>query len=360
MQVCRNRRIHYLCEYIFPHSIEMKHIYTLIAAIFALALSSCSKSDHFSIGGTIDGVGMQSVTLTYYADGGLKRVTQAAVDGKFAMKGHSATPTLCLLELSDGTELATMVVSDGDKMKIKASLESPLATEVKGNGTSSKIARWIADNAEKIASGNAADINSAIAEFVGDNKSDLAATALMVTRFQTPGYETMADSLLTLISVDARPAAVVQNFSAVLASQLNQRSSVEVKPMSMYARNDSTFYFNPSRHSLSFLAFMSPAYAGRDSITPHLRNLEKRYPSRRLEIIEISTAADSALWKQSTAPDSATWTQAWAPGSIAANAIQKLAIPRNPYFIVADSVGVQLYRGSSISEAEKLITTRLK
>ncbi|MCM1483063.1 MAG: DUF4369 domain-containing protein [Muribaculaceae bacterium] len=333
----------------------------LLALVAALILSGCGKSDHFTVGGTIEAAGMQTVIVTYYASGGLKRVSQPAVDGKFNMKCESPVPTLCLVELSDGTQLASVIASNGDNIQIKASLEEPLLTEVKGNSSSSKLARWTRDNAELITSGNAEAINRSIAEFVRDNKSDMASSALMVTRFQSLGYETLADSLLTLISVSARPAPVVQNFSAVLSSQLSRKGSTNIVPMTVYTRNDSTYFYSPTAHTISMLAFVGDDRAGRDSITSSMRALCREFPAkRRLDIVEISTARDSAVWKSATARDSALWHQAWAPGTVASATISKMSVPRLPYFIVADSTGAQIYRGPSITEAERIITSRLR
>lgn len=338
----------------------MKTIYSFLTIIAAIILSACSKSESFSVGGVIEGAGMQTVNMTYYAAGGIKRVSQTAVEGRFAMRGNSATPTLCLIEMSDGTPLATVIAENGDKIELKASLESPLLTEVKGNRSSSKLAKWTKENAELLTSGNQDAINRAIAEFVGKNRSDMASTALVTTRFQTPGYESMADSLLTLISTSARPAAIVQNFSAVLATQLNRNAGTAVVPMTFYTRNDSTYFYTPGGHSLSLLAFLSSESAGRDTITSRMRSLRQRYTPRRCDVIEVSLAPDSASWKQSTARDTASWRQAWGPGSIAGSTLTKLSVPRYPFFIVADSTGSQIYRGSSISAAERIITSRLK
>lgn len=58
----------------------MKTIYSFLTIIAAIILSACSKSESFSVGGVIEGAGMQTVNMTYYAAGGIKRVSQTAVE----------------------------------------------------------------------------------------------------------------------------------------------------------------------------------------------------------------------------------------------------------------------------------------
>lgn len=330
-----------------------------IAVFISFLLYSCSDNRDFVVRGTVEGIGMQTIVMTYYADGGIRRLNVAADNGKFMFRGSSAVPTLAVVELSDGTELATVVVKNGDKLKIEADKANPLATKVSGNGESASLARWTSGNADVIASGDASAINRSIADFVSSHKSDIASTAMLVSKFRTQGYEVLADSLFTLIDIDARPAAVVQNFSAVLAVQLNRKGSAEVLPMTLRDNNDSTYYFRPAAQTVALLAFVGNK-AGRDSITDPMRSLTERYPTKRFVAVEISTAADSASWSDCIRNDSATWHQAWAPGSVAAAAIYKLAVPQLPYFIVSDSAGVQLYRGASVSAAVKTVENRLK
>lgn len=337
----------------------MRSLLLYLAAFLALFATSCSKADHFTVGGVMEGAGVQTVTLTYYAEGGIKQTVGQAVNGKFVLQGKSTVPTLCLVALSDGTPVATLIASNGDKIEIHTSLENPAALKVKGSGQSSKIADWLNENAEILSRGDAAAINASIAEFIGHHRSDMASTALLVTQFRTEGYESMADSLLSLISTSARPAPVVQNFSAVLSSQLNRSAGSAILPMTLYIRSDSTYFLSPAQHRVTLLAFTEPSTGGRDTVTTALRDLRGRYNDRTCGIVEISTAIDSAEWKQATARDSATWKQAWAPGTVASATIGKLSVPRIPYFIVADSTGTQLYRGSSVSAARHLIGTRL-
>ncbi|MCM1347849.1 MAG: DUF4369 domain-containing protein [Firmicutes bacterium] len=336
---------------------HFKQFFTVIFA--ALLLCGCSKKKQFIVQGEIDGIGSQLVNATYYAGGGLKRVTAGSSDNKFALHGESTRPTLVSVTLADGTPLATLVVENGDKITLKGNIAKPYDIEVSGNGDSEKIAKWVNENSAILEARNAEAINQSLARWVGKNRSSKAATALMVTYFYTPGHEHQADSLMTLLSTDARSQEVVQNFTGVLSAQLGDAENIVINPMNLYDVSDSVISVNPRSHNVTLLCFVSDNRMARDSIVPHLAELMRKKRYGQLDLVEISTAADSATWRQSLAGDTATWRRTWAPATVASATLRKLAIPRNPYFIVADSAGTQIYRGGSISQAKAAVLKKL-
>lgn len=333
-------------------------ITALISILLALlSLTSCGKKKYFAIQGQIEGLGSQIVTLTYFAYEGLKRETASAEGGKFTFRGESAEPTLCLIE-SNGRELISVVAQNGDKIKLSGDFATPYSIKAKGNGASRQISNFLTSNAETLLSGNAEAINRKIAEFVSNNRNNIASVALMTSYFRTPGFEVLADSLLQIINPNVRTAPIMQNFGPVLATQLTKHSAREIVPMSIYLRTDTVISFSPSGSSYTFMAFLGDNKAMRDSVIPHLRKLNEM-PKRRMQVLEISTAKDSALWKRSTAADSAGWHQMWSPGTIANVELHNLSVPRIPFFIISDSVGTQVLRTSSVKAAIAEINKRL-
>lgn len=334
--------------------IKVRYICALMCVAIAVALMGCSKKKSFMIQGEIEGIGTQLVNATYYSLGGVKRVTAVAAENKFVLRGDSPRPTLVSLTLADGTLLGTLVAENGDKLTLKGDIAEPYAIEVSGNGDSEKIARWVKDNAGLIERRDEAGINRSLAEWVGKNRGSKAATALMVTYFQTPGYESQADSLMALLSPEARAQEIVQNFTGTLSAQLGQAAAGQIGPMSLYDVSDSVVSVNPHQRKATVYCFMSTDRTARDTITACLRTLSQECPLPRLEVVEISSALDSAEWKQSLAGDSARWRRTWAPATVASMELRRLGVSRYPFFIVADSAGNQLYRGSSVSKAAEV------
>lgn len=339
----------------------MKSVIYFLAALLAVVGCGCSKQRYFKVKGEIEGLGSQTVTMLYYAAGGLQRTTaHGDGTGAFELQGESAVPTLAVVELADGTVLANLVAQNGNNITLEGETGNPMDIKVKGSGPSSAIAKWQNENAAILASGNAAAINQAVKRFVENNKGNIASTAILVTHFRADGYETMADSLMTIINPDVRPGSVVQNFSSVLATQLSSKTLATVKPMLLFSATDTTFYFVPSAQKISLLAFVPELRNCRDSIVPQLAALKLKYGDRRFDVVEFASGLDSLQWRNSIKPDSASWHQVWAPGSVSAPAVRSLTVPRVPYFIVVDSAGNQLLRTHSISAANDAVRKALK
>lgn len=337
-----------------------RHITTLIA-LLALLLQSCSGDDNFVIEGTVRGIASQNVTLTYFANGGLKSITMPATDGHFAFSASSPSATLALISVSpDNHRLATVIVRNGDHITITADINDPYAAEVKGNADSEAIAKWIKENTTILRNRNTAAINRAVEKYVGANKDQLHALAILSTFYTSEGYEAKADSLFSLLSPEARPVEVAQGFDMVISSRLSAMKNSPVPMLKLYERSDSIVTVNPMRHSATLLCFIDTEGGSRDSIASQLRYLAGHYDKSRFAAVEISTAPDSAAWRQSIRRDSTMWTQTWVPGGTAGTPIRRLAIPRLPYFITADSTGRAIYRGSSVAKARKAVESVLK
>lgn len=336
----------------------MNLLQKILLPAVALLLTACGNSDRFLVEGTIENGGSQLVELTYFSDGAARRITTVANDGKFNMEGTSSRPALAFLSVSGEAPAAILVVENGDE--ISCTVNGPgKPWKASGNNASEVLARFYDDNAELLASGSDRAVNEAVARYVGDNPKRVASAALIVTTFRTRGFELMADSLMSLLTPEARQPAVLQNFMSTVSSQLAADAHEQLQPMSFYERRDTTYRFLAHRQSYTLFAFVGTERQSRDTIIPVIRTLTDSIPERRLRAIEVSLAADSAAWKRSVAADKAEWPQVWGPGSVSSSTLRKLAVNRVPFFIVADSAGRQAYRGSSISEAANLIKQRL-
>ncbi len=339
----------------------MKRLLIPFAMILCALVCACSDDEDFTVEGHIDGTAAQSVTLTYFADGGLKTLTQSAKSGVFSFKGSSRTPTMAIVTVApENLRVATLIVRNGDRISVDANLTDPMLSKVSGNSDSEKIARWIAKNAEIIRRGHASEINEAVSEYVTSNKKSPAAAAIMSAYFMADGFASRADSLIQLLDRNMRSPEMMQGFATVVTAFRGAESSDPVPFMALYATNDSLIRINPIHHEATLLCILDADRRARDSVVSQLHRLTDSVPFHRLAAVEISTAPDSASWRASLGSDSVSWPQTWVQGSVAAAPIRKLAIHRIPYFIAADSAGKPLYRGPSISAAARAIEAHLK
>lgn len=329
----------------------------LAALIAALMTAACRRGTDFAVVGKLDNLGDRMIEMVYWDGHGFKQVEVSSVDGQFRLEGSSDDYTLVELSVLGGDDIATFVARNGETIKIKGDMNDASTISIKGNKASTEYARWVAENGELLARGDAAAVNRAVAAYVRDHRESMASTLMLMTRFYTPGHELLADSLLREIDESARPENVVKNIVAALESQVSKDARGQVQTMTLYSAGDTVVNFYPRHHSLSLLVFGWDTKA--DSLTRTLKMLAGEYKPRRLRILEISLVPDSAMWRQSIKGDSARWVQAWAPGSASGAAVRELAVPRLPFVIVADSTGRQLYRGTSVAAMADTIERRL-
>lgn len=326
----------------------------------ALIAAACGQSDSFKVSGSVEGGGSATVELLYCPDGSAKKLSVRAVDGKFMIEGQSRQPALGFVSIGGGAPVAAVIVQNGDNIECKLRPDAPYSSEVKGTKANELLSGFLRENEATFAQGNPAQINPLIAQFVQDNKNSVAAVAAVVAEFRSAGYEVRADSLISAIDPEARPAGMMLNFNSALSAQLSTDARADIIGMSMINRADSVVRYNPYRQTLTLVAFVGADKAMRDSVVPRLKALRANYPARRLAVMEVSTAADSAEWKRSTAADSAAWTQVWTPGTVASPLFRRMAVARVPFFIIADSTGRQLMRASSVGQVEASIRNTLK
>lgn len=328
--------------------------------MLTVLLCSCGDDSQFRVAGTIDGMGTQNIRAFYYANGALKWGNTTVIDGKFSFVGNSSEPTIVEIFSSDKLLLCRLMVENGQTIECKVKLGDRYDVDFEGNEVSKQWGIFFAENKETLKSGDNSARNAVIADYVVGNRDKMLSTVLMLTEFYAPGNELLADSLLNVISEDVRPRQLVDGYASLLSHFTSESSLGQVMPMSLYEKGDTLIDYDPVKSSYSLLSFTVADVGGRDTIIPLLKRWNNAYNSRRLKIVDIAFANDTIQWKRAIKADSAKWEQCWVIGSVQAKPIERLAIPRSPYFILVDSAGNQLYRGGSITNATNKLVSVLE
>lgn len=338
----------------------MKKFSLFLILIFGVLLSSCGDSSEFRIAGVINGMGTQNIEIIYYANGAVRESRTIVIDGKFSVVGNAPEPTLVEIQTTNGILLGHLMVKNGETVECKLENGNRYKSSFKGDEVSEKWGKFLTENSEVLSSDNVDKRNDLIAQYVLKHKDDLFSTVLMLTEYYCPDNEIIADSLMKTISEQARPHSLVEGYEAMFAHVNSATAHNNVLPMKIYCKDDSLMTYNPASSFYSVLGFTDDEKEARDSIVPQFKKLSKGNKSRQLKIFDISLATDTSTWKLITRNDSADWAQCWALGSVRAKGIERLSIPRLPYFIVVDSTGKQLYRGSSITRASQTLDAQVK
>ncbi len=337
----------------------MKRLIYFWCAIVVLFMAACGDSGEFRVAGEIAGMGTQNLRIFYYADGAVHSVTSAALDGKFRFAGQSKNPAVVEIFSSNRTFIGRVIVKNGEELDCRFDKDNRYNVSISGNETSSQWGKFLTENAGILASANDSVVNALIAGYVAKHRDNLLSTVLLLTEYRVPDYELTADSLLSMISSESRPDYIVDGFRMQVAALASDAARGDLFPMNLYCYGDSMSCFNPLLSKLSVLYFSSGDDGMRDSVTSMFRSWHDVYEPEQVAVLDISMEIDTASWHRSVVKENALWRQCWIPGAVVARPIARLAIPRTPYFIVADSLGHQLYRGMSLDSVCSVVNVRI-
>lgn len=329
----------------------------LIMLMALLAFCSCTNDEQFRINGTIEGNPTMNLRIGYYASNAYQSSITAAREGKFEIFGVSPTPAVVDIMDYDSHLLGRTYIANGQAVALKLQRNNPYAIEASGNDVAEAWAAALRQNADSLLAGGRA-ANAAVAAYVEGHPESIVSTLLLVGEYDAGLDPVGADSLMELIDPAARPAALTEGFNYMLQRLVLAIHAEELVPFPYFDRRDSLRMFDPSEHSLTLVAVDNNRSGRSDSIVPVLKRLRREYPEK-LGILEFSVDADTIEWKRNTRNDTATWHQAWGAGGVAARGIERLGVASVPFFIVCDSVGVQLLRTRQAAEAERFIGERL-
>ncbi len=318
----------------------------------AVCLAGCGHDDTFRVKGELDDGASINLRFIYYPGGtSVASGLTASTGGKFMYEGRASSPSLVEVYDNEYRLLGRFVAGNGDDIELLINRKNPYLTKAAGNDFSRRLSEFYNSNADKLLSGGQAERNGLVAKFVESNSSDPLADLLLVTDFDASGgFQTLADSLHSLITADARFGSVSAPVAGMLARVASESSCGAVGPVPYRVSGNRAEEFSPRRRGLAMLVF-SDGHRGRDSVVDALRRLARHESAGRFEIYDLSMAADTAAWRRDVATDSATWKQGWVPGGVAGRGVDRLGIPTLPYFILTDTAGHQLWRGSSATLA---------
>lgn len=327
----------------------MKKLALILAMVSVLW--GCGDDTTFTAEGEVEELGTQNMRVVYCANGSTNLLIVPVTEGTFEFKGKIDAPTMLEFYSANKSLLGRAYVSAGDNIKCKLFKNSPYKAQITGNEVSQRWSKWLNENLTIIARGDAEKINAIVTKYINANKNDVLSTLLLLTEYDSSLHSDEAMKLLSVITPDARPKQLIESYEALLDRSNNIKARERLSTTSYFSSTDSLKTFAPHETSYSIVTFSNHDSRKDGELSKALRSLRNEYPTRRLQVMDISFDTDTTVWKKSIKSDSATWRQGWVAGAASAHSIERLGITRVPFFIVADSTGTQLYRGTSLSEA---------
>lgn len=313
---------------------------------------SCGHSDSFRVKGSLVQGESINLRLVYYSGGNVHTALTASTDGKFEFEGSA--PELTAVEVYDNEyrPLARFLASNGQDIDLRIDRRNSYKNSIGGNDYNRAVSRFFNENADALSAPSSPARNRLVARFV-ENNSDNPASFLLIATEIDASSETgriLADSLLSMINADTHSVDINLPFAEMTRRVGSRKAREPLQPITYKARGNHNETFVPSRKALNVVS-VSDATHGRDSVLAALHRLAPHLIRGNLDILDLSVDADTAAWVRSIRNDSASWSQGWVAGSISGQALDRLGVPSVPFFIIADSTGRQIWRGTSAAEA---------
>lgn len=345
----------YLCLYMKPRLFINGCLGALICFISPL-LSSCGDDETFRVEGSIAGSPTMNLRVAYYGNGGMQMAITAAREGKFEFTGSSQQPTLVEIMDNDYRPIGRLYAVNGDELSCRLNRANPFDITVSGSDIARRYADAMRDKAETMQRGSWSQRNDIIAGYIAANPTDIVSTLLLLTAYDSAHDPFGADSLMTAISPEARPATLTDSYNFLLHRLVSEREGNRVMPIRYVTHADSMTTFNPSQQAYALLALSDKDCGRTDSIVPALRRLSRNLQKGHFTIVDFSLDPDTIIWHRTIKPDSASWRQGWCAAAIASPGIERLAAPSLPYFVVVDSAGSRVFGSPSVLETEKFLS----
>lgn len=329
--------------------------------IVCMLLAGCGHGDSFRVKGTMDDGSSINLRFVYYTDGTVRTALTASTEGKFEFEGRSANPAAVEVYDNDYRLLGRFVASNGEDIGLRINRKNPYLGKASGNDVNLALTEFYNANADMLAGQDVVARNKAVAEYVKSHPDSPVSRLLLVTEFDASSSDAslLADSLFRLMAPEAQLADIAEPFACLNAHLVDEQAHTPVIAITYKSKGNRTSTFIPQRTPFSVIS-VSDGTHGRDSVLEALRTLARHEKGGRLAVIDLSVDPDTIAWARTVRTDSATWAQGWVAGSISGQSLDRLGISAIPYFILTDSTGTQLWRGSSAAEivarAEKLIS----
>ena len=329
----------------------------MLAAAFS---ASCGSEPEFRVRGEVDGLGTQNLRVTLYSGEAVQQQSAQAIDGKFRFEARADGPVAGEIYTNAGVLMARFVADRGDNLTLKFSADDPSLFEAEGNTATEELAEFMADNAEAIASGEAATLNAAVERFVGKHAKSLA-SPLVISAYYTPeGDEKRLGGMLDRLDKRARPMWLVEPLMQPLLASAAADTAVFAGAR-LFGADDKGAVLGPGGSKMLLMLFTDASSRGSDTVAALMAKLSSERSEGALRLAEISFDPDTAVWKRSLGerPDSVRVKSYWAVGGPATPGIERLSVGRTPYFVLVDSAGSARLRTPSVSAVAKKLNVKL-
>ena len=323
-------------------------IYSLLIFLMA-GLCSCGSKD-FKVEGNLSDKGRQNLRFVYAYNEGISSTWIPMVEGKFELKGASDEMTIVYVFNSKMFQIFHFVAQNGETIEIGGTMSD---LKFDGNDINQRWYDFIKKHDADFKNGNTAVTDKAIEDYINANPKDVLSTLLLVCDYSKIS-STKAKELLEKIDAEAKPESLLKLYDNSFAFKADNTASL--KDLKLRNTKDSLVNFEVEKKGHTLLFFWdeeADKMKTHKGVMTRLKALKK--DNKNLKIADVFTNPDTVQWYKATRLDSVKWEHYKALCGTMDKSIQHLDVRVGDFFILADSLGNQIYRGHSLDEVEKAL-----
>lgn len=325
-----------------PMILKRLNIYLLawvLLGTFALFIFAGCRRNQFSLELKLPESINNAYTVSYYASDARRGFTvESAVpvrNGKGKAELRTVNPTIVTFAI--GGYRVFFLAKGGDHITVSSTEADPYSWNISGNAINEEWSRWRIENRAILSSGNAKDINSAVARYVKSNPANPLSTLLLLLRYDRREDNEGFMKLWKSLRDEATEAEwITLAARADLVSLAPLPSPDFKKPLKMVFKSLANGADTVITGKVPVVIYCWRAGdTGRKEAIDSLRKLRKLHPdSAEFLIVDVCFDPDSVSWNSPLAHDSLTHTiRAWTPLAENDSIIRLLGIERSPAFL---------------------------
>ncbi len=329
-----------------------KSAYLLIAMLVATVCAACGGGA-FKIDGHLSDAGTQNLRAVYLSGDTVISQWVPSVDGKFSIEGNVDALMVVYLYNSQMKLIAHVAVDKGDKISLEGSIADNYNIAVEGSDINTEWNKFVRSHAADFKASRNDVTDKAIADYIAKNSKNVVSTLLLTCDYSAPA-SAAAQQLLKKIDKSAKPDQLMSLYAQFFNG--NDLATKKINALKLRNRQDSIVLVRTYDHPASVIYFWRENDNNRRADMSALRSLHKDAP--RLQVVDVCLDSDTLSWHRIITSDSTTWQHYKAIGGPVDKTIVDLNVKGSPFFIVADSTGTQIYRGTQMDGVRKAVSKK--
>lgn len=318
--------------------------YCLFLLIALTALCAC-HNDSFKIEGELDHLDGSAVRVMFRGDSDVvDEWVNVDKKGHFTMEASATQPIIVNIADHKGEHLTTVVVVNGDHIKLKGDASKAMGVKVSGNSVNEEWQKFRDENSALYTDPNTSRLDAAIEEYVQQHPDKMLSTLLLLVDYSDYGDRDKVTKLLRSINAEFRPESLTVAFPGDLEGH-GKRNLPRLMTLNLI-KHDGDFEEIKLTDRVTLISMWANPQPDRKALINKIQQKDST-----LRIIDVLTEGDTLRWHKNIADDPKTWSHYWAPGGPVEVGIELLGITTLPWFAVTDSTGLVTYSGPDLDKA---------